>query len=263
MRARTETDATPLMISSSLSWILLDASNLQLGLRPSLISAHPDIDSFDTPKLAARLDKLAKALGGSGLQTEAVFDAGAFGGVHEGARWLCEPDLPDANPLTISFTSNLDSADDALVGRAQEIGEAAGAPRPAAETAGHARTLLESELASPRPVFAVTLLKSASGKSKRDKREAFLRTVGLTRMGDTVHLPTFDATQQERSLALMRGLKSLERGVLRVERLDHPAALVVSDDRGLRRRCFNLPNPPVVFGRSQFLNALMRDVDSA
>ena len=41
------------------------------------------------------------------------------------------------------------------------------------------------------------------GKGKRDKREAFLRTCGLTKMGDTVHLPAFDATQQERALGAL------------------------------------------------------------
>ena len=96
------------------------------------------------------------------------------------------------------------------------------------------------------------------GKGKRDKREAFLRTCGLTRMGDTVHLPAFEDTQQERALALVRGLHSLERGIIRMERLSDPATVVVSDDRGLRRRCFTLANPPVVLGRKQWENWLLR-----
>ena len=107
---------------------------------------------------------------------------------------------------------------------------------------------------------AIDIVKShgASGKSKRDKREAFLKTCGLTRMGDTVHLLAYDDVQQARSLALMRGLCMLERGIVRIERLANPAALVVSDDRGLRRRCFSLASPPVVLGRKQWENWLMR-----
>ena len=105
---------------------------------------------------------------------------------------------------------------------------------------GVSRGALEQALPHPKPVFAATLLKSAAGKGKRSKREAFLRTCGLNRMGDTVHLPVYEELQQERALALICGLHALERGVVRIERLSNPAALVVSDDRGLRRRCFAL-----------------------
>ena len=96
------------------------------------------------------------------------------------------------------------------------------------------------------------------GKGKRSKREAFLNTCGLRKMGDMVHLPAFDESQQQRSLALVRGLHSLERGVVRLEKLGGSPTMVVSDDRGLRRRCFLLANPPVVFGRMQFFNFMER-----
>ena len=129
---------------------------------------------------------------------------------------------------------------------------------------GQARSTLEqANLPSPRPVFSATLLKSALGKSKRDKREAFLRSCGLSRMGDTAHFPCFDETQRERTLGLFRGLHSLERGVLRVTVLKDPVVMIVTDDRGLRRRCFQLANPPVVFGRQQFVKWMERlDEDS-
>ena len=164
-----------------------------------------------------------------------------------------------AAPVSVRFTKVEVRADDAVVQLAQEVGGAAGSPVAELITTGHARHVLEQEeLPTPRPILAVTLLKSAMGKGKRDKREAFLRTVGLTKMGDTVHMPLYDEMQQERALGLMRGLHSLERGIVRIDWLSKPAAMVVSDDRGLRRRCLSLANPPVVLGRKQWENWLTR-----
>ena len=242
--------------ASALGSVLIDASNLQLGLRPGL--ATLGLTSAEQPYLPARLDALSK-LFEPAATVEAIFDGTAFEGAHMGETWICDPEVPDATPLRVRFTDRHDSADDALVQTAQALGSTAGASAAEPISSGHARTLLEaSPMAEPTPTFSVQLLKSAMGKSKRDKREAFLRTCGLMRMGDTVHLPTFLPSQQERSLALVRGLHSLERGVVSVAQITQPVAMVVSDDRGLRRRCFGLASPPVVMGRSQFFNMLDR-----
>lgn len=242
--------------TAALGAILLDASNMQLALRPGL--SNLGLASSEQPHLAARLDALSK-LFEPAPTVEAIFDGTAFDGEHLGGTWLCDPEVPDASLLRVRFTDRHDSADDALVRTVQALGSTADATPAEAISSGRARTLLEaSPMAKPAPTFAVTLLKSAMGKSKRDKREAFLRTCGLTRMGDTVHLPTFLPSQQERSLALVRGLHSLERGVVSVAQITQPVAMVVSDDRGLRRRCFGLALPPVVMGRSQFYNMLDR-----
>ena len=234
------------------SHIVLDASNLQLGLRPGL--SVPSLSSLDVPRLAERMDVMTRLLteraGGGDAPgetlTTAIFDGSAFDGLHAGTEWTCDPEAPEASPVTVRFTDARVSADDAVVAFTQEIGSVSEAPRAEPSTTGHARSVLEQPLAAPRPIFAVTLLKSAMGKGKRDKREAFLRTVGLTKMGDTVHLPAYDDTLQDRSLNLIRGLHSLERGIVRIEKLTRPTMLVVSDDRGLRRRCIQLAHPPVV-----------------
>lgn len=278
----------------AVSHMILDASNLQLGLRPGLSTLA--LSSLDVPRLHERMDMMARVLTATDkvVSTTALFDGGAFSGEHAGNSWECDPEAPDAAPVAVRFTEVRVSADDAVVAFAQDVGDTASAPRAEIVTSGHARSVLEQPLPVPRPVFAATLLKSAMGKGKRDKyaitnrtaglamcrrylpllqelllsrptsrrvlnrREAFLRTCGLTKMGDTVHLPCFDETQQERALNLIRGLHSLERGVVRIEMLTQPAALVVSDDRGLRRRCFQLGCPPVVLGRKQWENWLMR-----
>lgn len=241
--------------------VLLDASNLQLSLRPG--GATLGLTSLDVDHLPARLDALSKSFTPAAACT-AIFDGNAFNGEHAGKAWTCEEEVPDATPLNVRFTAKLMSADDELVRVAQEIGASAGSSSAEAVTTASVRHALETlplvdtPRASVRPVYSVTLLRSAMGKSKRDKREAFLKTCGLRKMGDKVHLPSYTATQQERSLALIRGLHALERGVIRIDKLERPSAIVVSDDRGLRRRCFALANPPVVMGRAQFFNWMER-----
>jgi len=246
------------LLSTAVSHVVLDASNLQLGLRPG--GATLSLSSLDVPRLPERLDVMMRLLAPEGgeVSATALFDGGAFDGVHAATEWECEAEAADSAPVRVRFTKERESADDAVVALAQAIGEAAQAPSAEAVTSGNARSVLEQTLPTPPPVFTATLLKSAMGKGKRSKRESFLRTCGLTRMGDTVHLPVFEESQQTRALALVRGLHSLERGVVRFERLSAPAALVVSDDRGLRRRCFSLPCPPVVLGRKQWENWLLR-----
>lgn len=270
---------------SSVQHILLDASNLQLNLRPG--GAALNLCSLDVPELPRQLDATSKLFAPQASLT-AIFDGAAFDGVHADANWECDREMPEATPIKVSFTSRLASADDALVELAQELGAAAQSSPSEPTTTKHMRHVLEQPvLADSPPVYAATLLKSAAGKSKRDKREvcgsgvaprsssedvtvsahalhcaqAFFKTCGLHRMGDTVHLPTFLPLQRERSLAIVRGLHSIERGVLRFERIERPAALVVSDDRGLRRRCFALAHPPVVMGRNQFFN-MLRQADA-
>ena len=243
----------------ALQHVILDGSNLQLNLRPG--GATLSLASLDVPRLHERHDRVIKILQQDDTApppTTTFFDGGAFNGDHAGAEWECDPEAPDAAPVSVSFTKVEVRADDAVVQLAQDIGSAAGSPVAELITTGHARSILEKELPMPRPVLAVTLLKSAMGKGKRDKRESFLRTVGLTKMGDTVHMPLYDEMQQERALSLMRGLHSLERGVVRIDWLAKPAAMVVSDDRGLRRRCLSLANPPLVLGRKQWENWLAR-----
>lgn len=242
--------------------VLLDASNLQLSLRPG--GATLGLTHLDVDHLPSRLDALSKSFSPAAACT-AIFDGNAFDGEHAGKSWTCEEEVPDATPLNVRFTAKLSSADDELVQVAQEIGASAGSSSAEAVTSSHVRHALETlplvdaPRATTRPVYAVTLLRSAMGKSKRDKREAFLKSCGLRKMGDTVHLPSFTATQQERSLALIRGLHTLERGVVRIDKLERPSAIVVSDDRGLRRRCHLLANPPVVLGRAQFFNWMERE----
>jgi len=241
---------------SNIGTILLDASNLQFSLRPGL--STPSLCSMDFAgvSLPERLDRVAKLLKSDKIH--AVFDGRSFEEQYAGEAWDCDPEIPDATRIHVSFTGERESADDILVQLAQEIGSEAASPSAEIVTTGSIKTILEQPMTAPKPVFGVTLLKSAAGKGKRDKREAFLKTCGLMRMGDTVHLPAFEESQQQRSLALMRGLHSLERGIVRVERLNDAAALVVTDDRGLRRRCFQLANPPVVFGRAPFFNWMER-----
>ena len=53
----------------------------------------------------------------------------------------------------------------------------------------------------------------------------------------------------------MRGLSKLG-DVITFRQLNMPNAIVVSDDRGLRRRCLDLPLPPVVLSSSQFYHWL-------
>ena len=244
-------------MGTAITHVVLDASNLQLGLRPG--GATLALSSLDVSRLHERHNMMVRTLGsGSEVRTMALFDGSAFNGEYAGDEWECDPEAPDAAPVCVRFTDKRVSADDAVVAFAQEIGGAAESPGAEAVSSGSARATLEQDLPEPRPVFAATLLKSAMGKGKRDKREAFLRTCGLMRMGDTVHLPAYDEKQQERALALVRGLHKFERGVIRMEVLRRPAAIVVSDDRGLRRRCFSLASPPVVLGRKQWENWLQR-----
>ena len=257
--------------------IILDASNMQLSLRDGL--STPNLWSHDLPALAPKLDGIARFLtdelraarhpgdhgdGDEGadaapcettddviVRTTAIFDGRAFEEVHAGKSWRCDPEVPNALPIDIHFTGERESADDYLTALVQQLGEEASSSAPEIITTGAARTELEQAMGTPKPVYAATLLKSAMGKGKRSKREAFLNTCGLKKMGDTVHLPAFDDVQQERTLNLIRGLHSLERGIVRLDRLERPTALVVTDDRGLRRRCFTLANPPVVFVRTR------------
>lgn len=242
-----------LACSGALKHVLLDASNLQLNLKPG--GATLNLWHLDCAELPTQLDAMTKLFSPAPSVT-AVFDGRAFDGEHAEKSWTCDPEVPNATPLEVSFTKFDESADDVLVALAQQLGATAASAPSEKTTSAHIRHVLEQQIPDPKPVFSATLLKSAMGKSKRDKREAFFKTCGLHRMGDTVHLPTYLPFQQERSLGLVRGLHSIERGVLSFGMIESPQALVVSDDRGLRRRCFALEHPPVVLGRNQFFNMM-------
>jgi hypothetical protein len=194
--------------------ILLDASNLQLSLRPGFNELG--LTSLDSDHLPSQLDVLSKSFLPAASCT-AIFDGAAFDGAYAGDSWTCDDEVPDAAPVHVRFTGVKESADDELVSLAHEIGSTSGSSPAKMVTSKQVLTALEGSHDEHRPVYAVTLLRSAMGKGKRDKREAFLRSCGLKRMGDTVHLMTFLPVQQERSLALVRGLHSLERGVVRMQ----------------------------------------------
>ena len=112
-------------------------------------------------------------------------------------------------------------------------------------------------------IVVATCRRPSEARALHALRERFgfaerLDIVRVDVLDEKTNLPAFEDTQQERALALVRGLHSLERGIIRMERLSDPATVVVSDDRGLRRRCFTLANPPVVLGRKQWENWLLR-----
>lgn len=77
----------------------------------------------------------------------------------------------------------------------------------------------------------------------------------MPRVGDRACLPAFTEAQRQRSIALLRGLKKLQ-DVVCFYTLDSPKTIVVSDDRGLRRRCLDLPVPAVILGSAQLYNWL-------
>ena len=248
----------PLGSGASISTVLLDASNLQLNFAPGK-GELPVLASRDAEALPERLATLSSRLESASVL--AVFDGASFGGDFAGADWVCDRLSDTAVPPRVLFTDGRrTSADDELVLRLQEIGNAECAASATRISSGAATVLLERPPGDdPTPVIGATLLKSAAGKSKRQRREAFLRSCGLTRMGDQVHLPSFTPSQRTRSLSLLRAIHKIEPGVVRVSRLEQPAAIIVSDDRGLRRRCFALASPPVVLGRAQFFNWLEQE----
>jgi len=269
LRLVTVLGALAASASIQIGSIFLDACNLQLFVEPARPSS---LNSMQVDDLSRRLLLLSRYVayldpytvdvpdGEPPATVCAVFDGAAFHGEHAGCQWQ-QCDEPEGVPaggcspgLRVVFTEKRASADDVLLQMVQEEGAKVGCAVPEQISAKQAGALLSQE-PLPRPVVAAVRQRSLAGRSKREQREAFLRTCGLPRVGDIAHLPAFTEAQRERSIALLRGLDKLENAVT-YSRLDKPVAMVVSDDRGLRRRCFELPCPPVVLGRNQLLNWL-------
>eukprot|EP00965_Chrysotila_dentata_P073581 2430427-Pleurochrysis_carterae.AAC.1 len=239
-----------------LKTIFLDACNLQLQLGQAAPDAIPTIESLEIDELPSRLCSLCE----SPPAITAVFDGAAFQKRFEGFDWSRPISDGDdqggqaADNLRIRFTTGLRKADDELVEfvRAADVDCTPSTPI----VATRAIKALES---GKSVVLAVTRLRSLAGRRDRERREAFLKTCGLPRVGDTAHLPSFTPAQRERSIRLLAGLNSLESGggqVLRYSLIEDPQVLVVSDDRGLRRRLMTLKTPPAVLGRRQLYNWL-------
>ena len=252
--------------------LLLDACNLQLHLSASpqehlrLTSADAD----DLHKLLSRLTHTAMSDIQRHLQhepatslldtpkpsetllaTTAVFDGRAWDGAW--ASMQSDPYSTDeyGNPLHVVFTDTTSSADDLLYDMARS--DAAGREPAAALSGAEAEKLFA---AGGPVVVAATRNRSLAGRAQRERREAFLRNCGLPRIGDNAHLPGLNEAQRSRSLGLIKGLRKLGPEAVSFIHVADPATLVVSDDRGLRRRCMKLPSPPLVLGRAQFFNWL-------
>jgi len=134
----------------------------------------------------------------------------------------------------------------------------AGTPKPL--SAHQAIELLEKGDV-PRPVIVATRQRAVPGKAERMRREAFLKSCGLPHLGDTTHMIAFNEAQRERSANLVRGLQKLGPTVITFRQLEQPALLLVTDDRGLRRRAM-ANSPAAVLGRMQLFNWLQSIGDS-
>ncbi|KAL1500383.1 hypothetical protein AB1Y20_013040 [Prymnesium parvum] len=257
--------ARPFQIAS----IVIDASNLQLAVTPGVASSLSSRSIHDfshslhlLSRYLAYLDPWDDSLPPDApppATITAVYDGTAYYGEHASQLWR-QRDEPGGAPaggsedgIRVKFTDGpTASADDELVRMVQECGGEE--PRPSRRlSALDAIEALGGEL--PGPVVAVTRLRSMSGRAQRKQREAFLSSCGLPRVGDMTCLPAFTEAQRSRSIALLRGLKKLQDTVS-FSVLDSPRTILVSDDRGLRRRCLALPTPPVVLGSSQLFNWL-------
>ena len=259
------------LLGLSVRSVLIDACNLQLNVETARPSS---LESRTIDALPRRLHLLARYLAyldpwsddvpldvDAPAAITAVFDGSAFYGEHAAATWVQRDEAEGApagcggDGLRVVFTQGPTySADDAILALATEAAGGAPPQPPLQISAKKALADLEAgEL--PRPVIRATRLKAVSGKAERKRREAFLNSCGLPRIGDTAHLPAFTAAQRERSISLVRGLSKLG-DVITFRQLNMPNAIVVSDDRGLRRRCLDLPLPPVVLSSSQFYHWL-------
>jgi len=255
--------------------ILLDACNLQL--QPTMAPQHgllkPEdqaltLESRDVHYFPQLIADLSKYLSGSldpagehGPCIRAVFDGAAFDGTFSGMQWTPEVDDGDT-PWHVSFMRAPFKADDTLVELADAAGKAAGAPAAIPLSGKAAAKKLEAPVSAHAPHSSVLAkrTRSLAGRHQRERREAFLRTCGLPRVGDTTCLLSFSESQRDRSLSLVRGLDKLDPAISFFE-LEQPTCLVVTDDRGLRRRCFALPNPPLVIGRAQLINWILARAD--
>lgn len=184
---------------------------------------------------------------------EVVFDGAAFHGEHMGKAWTGGEDS-----MSITFTERMLSADDAIV---QLCGLCEQAAPPKQLTGKQAVALCEwepEEVDAGVGAISATLLKSPSGRKKRKSVEAHLSGVGLRNVGQTMSMPLLTAPQRARSLAVARGLERLGgiRDPIKFVHLPAPGAVVVTDDRGLARRCSTMAKPAIVLTSSQFASWL-------
>tara|TARA_B100000780_G_scaffold273946_1_gene238242 strand:+ start:144 stop:815 length:672 start_codon:yes stop_codon:yes gene_type:complete len=186
---------------------------------------------------------------------EVVFDGKAFYGVHAGCTWLGGEDGP-----TITFTERAENADDAI---AQLCDACEPQSPPRIVTSKQAVAICEQPLPESQSNGAIsaTLVRAPQGKKDRDRVEAHLRGVGLRNLGQTMCMPLLTEAQRERSLNVVRGLKRLgnvKNDPIKFVHLPEPPALVVTDDRGLARRCSTRAEPCAVLTSAQLAVWLAR-----
>uniref|UniRef100_A0A7S0L5T7 Uncharacterized protein n=1 Tax=Coccolithus braarudii TaxID=221442 RepID=A0A7S0L5T7_9EUKA len=243
------------------SSILLDACNLQLHLEQEHKEALPTIASTNIDALPSKLLALVTVAAAPGIT--AVFDGAAFHYHFTGADWTlripqdegasnvdCDG-VESANLLRIRFTERLRKADDELVQLARAATEGGEPIRKVAASEALKALRLDCDA-----VVAVTRMRSLTGRRDRTKREAFLKSCGLPRVGDTAHMPSFTSWQRDRSINLVNGLHKLDQGTGAVvyHLIEQPDVVVATDDRGLRRKIMTLESPPAVLGRRQLFN---------
>ena len=186
---------------------------------------------------------------------EVVFDGKAFYGVHAGCTWLGGEDGP-----TITFTERAENADDAI---AQLCDACEPQSPPRIVTSKQAVAICELPLPETQSNGAIsaTLVRAPQGKKDRDRIEAHLKGVGLRNLGQTMCMPLLTEPQRERSLNVVRGLKRLgnvKNDPIKFVHLPEPPALVVTDDRGLARRCSTRAEPCAVLTSAQLAVWLAR-----
>lgn len=187
---------------------------------------------------------------------EVVFDGKAFYGVHAGCTWPGGKDGP-----TITFTERAENADDAIT---QLCDACVPKSPPRIITSKQAVALCEQPLppeSQSNGAIAATLVRAPQGRKDRDRVQAHLRGVGLRNLGQTMCMPLLTEPQRLRSLNVVRGLKRLgnvKNDPIKFVHLPEPPALVVTDDRGLSRRCSTRAEPCAVLTSAQLAAWLAR-----
>ena len=243
-----------------LASLFLDCCNLQLQLSHqgnNLRLESPHVDEL-TDKLRVLTQSFLPSLDPTASlpQTEihAIFDGRAFHGKFATMRSDGMQLDQRGNRMQVVFTDTTASADDLLYTKLSQCNQGL---QPAV---GISSAEVEEILTRPKEeacVFEATRLRSLSGAAHRSRREAFMRTCGLPRVGDVSHFPGLCEAQRARSLGLVKGVRKLPPGLVSFKHVREPVSILVSDDRGLRRRCMSLASPPLVFGRAQFYSLLV------
>ena len=187
---------------------------------------------------------------------EVVFDGKAFYGVHAGCTWPGGEDGP-----TITFTERAENADDAIT---QLCDACVPQSPPRVVTSKQAVAICEQPLppeSQSNGAISATLVRAPQGRKDRDRVQAHLRGVGLRNLGQTMCMPLLTEPQRLRSLNVVRGLKRLgnvKNDPIKFVHLPEPPALVVTDDRGLSRRCSTRAEPCAVLTSAQLAVWLAR-----